>query len=75
MHIHIFTVLQTVPMWTTTPKMVQIINAQIRLQGTEPTTLNLAPPPPQQGSTNQSYSITNTCYTVGGCAVNVTQGQ
>ena len=46
-------------------------NAQIRLQGTEPTTLNLL----QQGSTNQSYSITNTCYTVGGCTVNVTQGQ
>ena len=45
-------------------------NAQIRLQGTQPTTLNLL----QQGSTNQSYSITNTCYTVGGCTVNVTQG-
>lgn len=45
-------------------------NAQIKLQGTEPTTLNLL----QQGSTNQSYSITNTCYTVGGCTVNVTQG-
>jgi hypothetical protein len=45
-------------------------NAQIRLQGTEPTTLNLL----QQGSTNQSYTITNTCYTVGGCTVNVSQG-
>ena len=45
-------------------------NAQIRLQGNQPTILNLL----QQGSTNQSYSITNTCYTVGGCTVNVTQG-
>lgn len=45
-------------------------NSQIRLQGTEPTTLNLL----QQGATNQSYSITNDCYTVGGCTVNVTQG-
>ena len=44
-------------------------NAQIRLQGTEPTVLNLL----QQGTTNQTYSITNTCYTVGGCTVNVTQ--
>ena len=46
-------------------------NAQIRLQGTQPTTLNLL----QQGSTNQSYTLTQTCYTVGGCTVNVTQGQ
>ena len=45
-------------------------NAQIRLQGTQPTTLNLL----QQGNTNQSYTITNTCYTAGGCTVNVTQG-
>jgi|TARA_B100000424_G_C22919608_1_gene489338 hypothetical protein len=45
-------------------------NAQIRLQGTQPTTLTLL----QQGSTNQSYTITNTCYTVGGCTVNVSQG-
>ena len=45
-------------------------NAQITLTGTEPTTLNLL----QQGGTNQSYSITNTCYTVGGCTVNVSQG-
>tara|TARA_B100001564_G_scaffold184585_1_gene155144 strand:- start:2180 stop:2866 length:687 start_codon:yes stop_codon:yes gene_type:complete len=45
-------------------------NAQIRLQGTQPTTLNLL----QQGNTNQSYSITNTCYTAGGCTVNVSQG-
>ena len=46
-------------------------NAQIRLQGTQPTTLNLL----QQGGTNQSYTLTQTCYTVGGCTVNVTQGQ
>ena len=45
-------------------------NAQITLQGSEPTTLNLL----QQGGTNQSYTITNTCYTVGGCTVNVSQG-
>ena len=45
-------------------------NAQIRLQGNQPTILNLL----QQGSTNQSYSITQNCYTVGGCTVNVTQG-
>ena len=46
-------------------------NAQIRLQGTQPTTLNLL----QQGGTNQSYTLTQTCYTSGGCTVNVTQGQ
>ena len=46
-------------------------NAQIRLQGTQPTTLNLL----QQGGTNQSYTLTQTCYTVGGGTVNVTQGQ
>ena len=26
------------------------------------------------GSTNQSYNLTQTCYTTGGCTVNVTQG-
>ena len=45
-------------------------NAQIRLQGTEHTILNLL----QQGSTNQSYNLTQTCHTVGGCTVNVSQG-
>jgi len=45
-------------------------NAQIRLQGTEPTTLNLL----QQGTTNQSYSVTQNCFTVGGCSLTVTQG-
>jgi len=44
--------------------------ARITLQGSEHTNLNLL----QQGSTNQSYNITNTCHTVGGCSVNVTQG-
>ena len=45
-------------------------NAQITIQGTEPTTLNLL----QQGGTNQSYTLTQTCYTAGGCTVNVSQG-
>jgi len=45
-------------------------NAQVRIQGNQPTTLNLL----QQGSTNQSYSVTQSCYTTGGCTVNVTQG-
>ena len=45
-------------------------NAQIRLQGNQPTTLTLL----QQGTTNQSYNLTQTCYTTGGCTVNVTQG-
>ena len=45
-------------------------NSYITLQGTEPTTLNLL----QQGSTNQSYTLTQNCYTVGGCSVSITQG-
>ena len=45
-------------------------NARITLQGTEPTVLNLL----QQGTTAQSYVLTQTCYTVGGCTVNVQQG-
>lgn len=45
-------------------------NAQIRLQGTEHTNLTIL----QQGNSNQSYSVTQTCYTVGGCSINVTQG-
>ena len=28
----------------------------------------------QTGDTNQSYSLTQTCNTVGGCSVSVTQG-
>lgn len=45
--------------------------ASITLSGTDPTTLNLL----QQGTTTQTYSLTQTCYTVGGCSVSVTQGQ
>ena len=45
-------------------------NAQVRLQGTEHTIFNLL----QQGGTNQSYSLTQSCYTVGGCTVNISQG-
>ena len=45
-------------------------NAQVRLQGTEHTVFTLL----QQGSVNQSYSLTQTCYTVGGCTVNISQG-
>ena len=44
-------------------------NAQIRLQGTQPTTLNLL----QQGTTNQSYTLTQNCHTSGGCTISVTQ--
>lgn len=45
-------------------------SASITLQGTENTTLNLL----QQGSTNQSYSLTQNCQTVGGCTISVSQG-
>tara|TARA_B100001996_G_scaffold288638_1_gene228900 strand:- start:501 stop:1166 length:666 start_codon:yes stop_codon:yes gene_type:complete len=44
-------------------------NSQIRLQGTQPTTLNLS----QDGSTNKQYTLTQNCYTSGGCTVNVSQ--
>lgn len=44
--------------------------ASISLSGTDPTTLNLR----QQGTTTQSYSLTQNCLTVGGCSVTVTQG-
>ena len=43
--------------------------AYITLQGSYKTDLNLT----QQGATNQSYSLTQTCVTVGGCTVNITQ--
>ena len=46
-------------------------NSQIILQGTQPTTLNLL----QQGTTAQTYSLTQNCITMGGCSVSVTQGQ
>ena len=44
-------------------------NSQIQLQGTQPTTLNLS----QSGSTNKSYTLTQNCYTSGGCTINVSQ--
>lgn len=43
--------------------------ASISLSGSEPTTLNLL----QQGTTTQSYSLSQNCVTVGGCSVSVTQ--
>ena len=45
--------------------------ATINLSGSYGTTLNLL----QQGYTSQTYSLSQTCYTVGGCSVSVTQGQ
>ena len=44
-------------------------NSQITLQGSYATTLNVL----QQGSVNQTYSLTQNCQTVGGCSVSVTQ--
>ena len=43
--------------------------ATINLTGTEPTNLSLT----QTGDTNQSYSLTQNCVTVGGCSVSITQ--
>jgi len=40
------------------------------LTGTYHTDLTLK----QQGSTNQSYSLTQNCQTSGGCSVSLTQG-
>jgi hypothetical protein len=45
-------------------------NASISLRGTYPTTLNMV----QQGTTTQNYYLTQTCMTLGGCNVSVTQG-
>ncbi len=45
-------------------------NSQITISGSEPTTLNLQ----QLGNINQSYTIQQYCVTVGGCTVNVSQG-
>ena len=45
-------------------------NAQVTLKGSEHTIFTLL----QQGATNQSYSLTQTCHTVGGCNVSITQG-
>jgi hypothetical protein len=44
--------------------------ANISLSGSDPTTLDLR----QQGTTTQSYSLSQNCVTVGGCSVTVTQG-
>mgnify|MGYP003636510948 CR=1 FL=1 len=44
--------------------------ANINLYGAYPTTLNLT----QQSSTDQSYTLTQNCITVGGCSVSVIQG-
>jgi hypothetical protein len=44
--------------------------ANITLSGSESTTLDLR----QQGTTTQSYSLSQNCVTVGGCSVTVTQG-
>ena len=39
------------------------------LRGTEPTTIGVT----QASNQNKSYSVTNYCYTVGGCSISVTQ--
>lgn len=44
--------------------------AYINLQGTESTEVNLI----QQGTTTQAYTLAQSCYTVGGCSVTITQG-
>jgi len=44
--------------------------ANINLHGSYPTDISLI----QRGQTDQSYSITQTCMTVGGCSISVTQG-
>jgi len=46
-------------------------SATINLSGSYGTSLNLL----QQGSTNQTYTLTQDCQTAGGCSVSVTQGQ
>ena len=40
------------------------------LRGTQPTDISVI----QNGWNNKSYSITNYCYTTGGCSISVTQG-
>ena len=44
-------------------------NATINLYGTQPTTLNLT----QNSSTAQTYNLTQTCQTSGGCSITITQ--
>jgi hypothetical protein len=41
----------------------------INLTGTYPSTLNLL----QDSSTNQSYTLTQSCATAGGCTITMTQ--
>ena len=43
--------------------------ANVTLQGTQPTNLTLT----QDSASNQLYNLTQTCYTVGGCTITVTQ--
>ena len=54
--------------------MVQIGHAShsatVTIGGSYATTLNML----QQGSTAQTYSLTQDCQTSGGCSVSVTQG-
>jgi hypothetical protein len=45
-------------------------NANIQLTGSYPTTLNMV----QQGTTTQNYTLQQSCITVGGCSVSITQG-
>ena len=45
-------------------------NSQVTLTGSYATTLNVL----QQGSVNQTYSLTQNCQTSNGCSVSVTQG-
>ena len=43
--------------------------ATVSLLGSQPTDLNLT----QSGNTNQSYTLSQNCVTVGGCTISVTQ--
>ena len=43
--------------------------ADVRLYGTQPTDISLI----QNAGSNKSYSVTNYCYTSGGCSISVTQ--
>ena len=45
-------------------------NASVTISGSYSTTLDML----QQGGTAQSYTLSQTCATVGGCSVSVTQG-
>lgn len=45
--------------------------ASVTLNGSYPTSLNLI----QQGTTSQSYSLSQSCLNVAGCSISVTQGQ